>query len=127
MATFSRSAGVWIFLVAATTVAPARAEAATVRVISCGVESCLLVRGRRTTLKASIWINERQVDAEGGRSWRVRLPVRTVENWSGPFARTLRLSVADPAGSAERRETVRLPIGLLGHDLDLASIVVRAR
>jgi len=57
----------------------------------------------------------------------VRLPVAIVEDWSAPFARTLRVSVTDPSESGHRTEMVRLPVGLLGHNLELASLVVRAR
>jgi len=122
-----RSAGVWIALAIATAATPANARPATVQVINCDAGSCLLVRGHRSTSRAVIRINDRVVEAEGGRSWRVRLPVAIVEEWSAPFARTLRVSVTDPAESSQRTEAVRLPVGLLGRNLELASLVVRAR
>jgi len=127
MATFFRSASIWIILAVTIVAAPANAHPATARMISCGAGSCLLVRGHRSTSAAPIRINDREVEAEGGRSWRVRLPVTTVQDWSAPFARTLRISVAGSAGSNGRTEAVRLPVGLLGHNLELASLVVRAR
>ncbi|HMI19829.1 MAG TPA: hypothetical protein VK533_09810 [Sphingomonas sp.] len=127
MVTIFRSAGVWIALAATTAAAPANAHPATVHVISCDAGSCVLVRGHRSTSEAVIRINDRVVEAEGGRSWQVRLPVATVQDWSAPFARTLRVSIADAARSTERTEAVRLPVGLLGHNLELASLVVRPR
>ena len=127
MATIFRSAGVWIALAVTSVAAPANAQPATVSVVSCDAGSCVLVRGHRSTSDAVIRINDRVVEAEGGRSWQVRLPVATVQDWSAPFARTLRVSVADPALSTERAEAVRLPVGLLGHNLELASLVVRPR
>ena len=57
----------------------------------------------------------------------MRLPVAAIRQWSAPFARTLEVAVAGPAGSAERSETVRLPVGLLAGKVELASLVVRAR
>jgi hypothetical protein len=127
MATIFRSAGASIALAVATAATPANAHPATVHVISCGAGSCVLVRGHRNSSEAVVRINDRVVEAEGGRSWQVRLPVATVQDWSTPFARTLQVSVADAARSTERTEAVRLPVGLLGHNLELASLVVRPR
>jgi hypothetical protein len=95
--------------------------------VSCDAGSCVLVRGHRAASDAEVRINDRVVDAEGGRSWRVSLPVATVRDWSAPLARTLRVSVSDRAESAVQTEAVRLPVGLLGHDLELAYLVVRPR
>jgi len=100
---------------------------ATTRVVACGAGDCLLVRGQRASPLADISINGRPVVAEGKRSWRVRLPIATVRDWSAPFARTLHVVVTDPTGGAERSEAVRLPIGLLGQAVELASLVVHAR
>jgi hypothetical protein len=126
MVTFFRSAAAGIAVLAAVIAMPAVAHPATARLVSCGTDSCLLVRGHRAEAHAEVRINDRVVDAEGGRSWQVSLPMQTVKDWSGPFARTLRVSVSDPSGAAHA-EAVRLPVGLLGHDLELAYLVVRAR
>ena len=85
------------------------------------------MQGVRGSPDAVVRINDRVVEVEGGRSWQVRLPVATIQNWSAPFARTVQVSVANTVGSAERTDAVRLPVGLLGHNLELASLVVRAR
>ena len=122
-----RSTAVWIAFAATIAAPPANAHPATAHVISCDAGSCVLVRGHRSTSEAIIRINDRVVEARGGRSWQVRLPVTTVQDWSAPFARTLRVSVADTALATERTEAVRLPVGLLGHNLELASLVVRPR
>jgi len=103
-----------------------QAQAATVKLVRCGAGDCLLVRGHRNSGEESVRVNDRAVEASGGRSWRVRLPVETVRNWSAPFARTLSVAVVGPAGSVERAEAVRLPVGLLGQNLELASLVVQA-
>lgn len=68
-------------------------------------------------------INGHPVAVEGKRSWRARLPLSLVRAWSDPFARSITISVGQTAQSAE----ASLPIGLLGHRTDLASLVVRAR
>ena len=119
-----RRYGVLMALAAASL--PVQAQASTVKLVRCGAGDCLLVRGHRNSDQAAVRVNERAVEAKGGRSWRVRLPVQTVRDWSAPFARTLSISVVDPAGSVERTEAVRLPVGLLGQNLELASLVVHA-
>ena len=104
---------------------PGHAWSATAKLVRCGAADCLLVRGHRHSGQETVRVNERTVEASGGRSWRVRLPVETVRNWSAPFARTLSVAVVGPAGSVERAEVVRLPVGLLGQNLELASLVVQ--
>ena len=119
-----RQWGMLMALAAATL--PAQVQSATVKLTRCGAGDCLLVRGHRNSGQAIVRVNDRTVQASGGRSWRVRLPVATVRDWSAPFARTLSISVVEPAGSVEQTEAVRLPVGLLGHEVELASLVVHA-
>ena len=114
-----------IALAVASATSPASARPATAHLVSCDAGNCLLVSGRRTSSQAIIRINGRTVEASGDRSWRVRLPIATVREWSAPFARNLQVAVVDPAGPVERFDAVRLPVGLLGHDVELASLVVR--
>jgi hypothetical protein len=92
------------------------------RLVSCGGESCLLVTGRRDDAAAAVSINDHAVPVEGGRSWRARLPLSSVRLWAEPYARSISVTVA---GSDSRAEA-RLPIGLLGHVTNLASLVVSA-
>jgi hypothetical protein len=120
-----RRPAILIALAVATATSPANARSATARLITCDAGNCLLVRGHRASSQAIIRINGRTVEASGDRSWRVRLPVATVRDWSAPFARNLQVAVVDPAGPVERADAVRLPVGLLGHNLELASLVVR--
>lgn len=98
----------------------ALAETST-RVVRCGAASCLLVSGQRNEAAAGIAINGHAVAAQGGRNWRVRLPVATVRAWSKPNARSIAVAVGDRADEAA------LPIGLLGQPRDLAMLVVRAK
>lgn len=91
------------------------------RVVECGVESCLVVSGRRDHAASPVSINGRRVAVSGGRKWRARVPVETVRKWSAPYARSITVSVAGT------EEEARLPIGLLGHAEDLAMLVVSAK
>lgn len=95
------------------------------RLVNCAEGSCLLVTGRRASAEAGISINGNAVSVEGDRRWRVMVPLATVRQWAAPFARTLTVSVADPAAPVEAE--AELPIGLLGHNQELAFLVVRAK
>lgn len=94
------------------------------RLVSCGEQSCLLVTGHRDDASAGVLINGHPVETKGKRSWQARLPVDTVRDWSAPFARTIEVSYRDEAGAPETPQKARLPIGLLGHVPDLASLVI---
>lgn len=94
------------------------------RLVSCGVESCLLVTGHRDSRAAVVRINGHAVEVQGERSWRVRLPVSTLRNWAAPFARHIEVSLDDPAVQNDAVQHAQLPIGLLGHAPDLASLVI---
>jgi len=107
-----------LLIAAAATAAPA----ASTRLVACGAQACLLVTGERSVPDAPVSLNGHPVAVEGGRAWRLHLPLATLRAWSQPYARNL--SVA--TGQGEERE-VSLPIGLLGHTTDLAALEVRAR
>jgi hypothetical protein len=124
MALFSRLALAVALLIAPAAHADARPSAKLVR---CSEGDCLLIRGTRSSAAQTITINDRVVAASGGRGWKVRVPVAAVRGLASPFARTLDVAVVDAAGQVERRESVRLPVGLMGHTTELASLVVRAR
>lgn len=104
---------------------PAMAESKpSTRLVSCGDDSCLLVTGHRHSADAEVRINGHLVVVQGERSWRVRLPVSTVREWSAPFARKIEVSSSSSAMSANTLQSAKLPIGLLGHVPDLASLVI---
>ncbi len=124
MASFSRLALVAALVIAPTAHADARPSAKLVR---CAAGDCLLIRGERSSATATITINDHEVAASGGRGWKARVPVAALRGFASPFARTLDVAVVDAAGRVEQRETVRLPVGLMGHTTELASLVVRAR
>lgn len=112
-------------LAAGATAAPAKSPA-TAQLVTCDAGNCLLVRGHRASASAQVRINGRTIDPDGGRTWSVRVPVATLRSWSAPFARSIDVAVMDGTGTVEDSDTVRLPVGLLGHDVELASLVVRA-
>ena len=90
----------------------------------CGADTCLLVSGHRSDPTAPVLLAGRVVAVQGRHRWRVALPLGTVRNWLPPFARSIAVQV-DGASGAETK--ARLPIGLLGHDVDLAFLDVSAR
>lgn len=102
-------------------------ETLTTRVVDCEAGSCLLVKGRRASSTAQVTINGRPVTALGARTWRVSLPVNTLRQWSAPHARSITVAVTDTRTGANTMAQVRLPIGLLGHNQDLAMLVVRVK
>lgn len=116
-------------LPAALMAAPAAQAGAlpTAKLVRCGEGDCLLIRGARKSTASIVTINTRAVAVEGGRGWKLRVPVATVRDWASPYTRSLAVAVLDAGGQVEQRETVRLPVGLLGHNSELAALVVRAR
>jgi len=127
MAKIFRALAVPVLIAALGVTGPVSARTATARLVTCDAGDCLLVRGKRPSAEAAIRINDHVVQVEGRRSWQVRVPVATIQDWSAPFARTLRISTVETVGSAEQRDLIRLPVGLLAHNVELASLVVRAR
>ena len=94
------------------------------RLVSCGGDSCLLVTGHRESAGSEVWINGHRVVVQGKRSWKVRLPVSTVRDWSAPFARKIEVSSYNREAADDEKHFARLPIGLLGHVPNLASLVI---
>ncbi len=97
------------------------------RLVSCGSENCLLVSGHRDDATSPVLINGHAVTVEGKRSWRVSLPIETVRRWSAPFARSIDVSILDSGRQDEVAMQADLPIGLLGHVTNLASLVIASR
>lgn len=111
------------------------APAPSTRLVECGAQSCLRVSGYRDDAARKIRVNGYAVAAQGGRRWTVDLPLDTVRAWSAPHAREIEISLeapasagasADPGATRGARETVALPIGLLGGVTDLESLVISA-
>lgn len=97
------------------------------RLISCGAQSCLLVKGSRPDVRDTVAINGHAVPVKGGHNWRAILPVDTVRLWSAPYARKISVSVIGDRAAPADAAQVSLPIGMLGHSEDLAMLVVRAK
>ncbi|TVV76871.1 hypothetical protein FOY91_02825 [Sphingomonas solaris] len=108
--------------------APAMAQPApSTRLVSRDGGDRLLVRGHRASPQAAVRINGRPVEVSGGTAWRIELPVATVREWSAGNARALHVTVGAYDAAGGDVATVRLPIGMLARDIELASLVVRAR
>ena len=104
--------------------APASAQAEPLprtRLVECGVESCLLITGKRTDIGAPVSINGHVVPTTGRRLWKARVPVSEVRRWSAPFARNVTVSVEN------EEHIARLPVGMLGTRADLAMLVVSVK
>jgi len=100
------------------------AEEPRAKLVNCGAESCLRIAGTRESLSSVIAINGHVVPAEGRRSWKIDLPMEMVREWSAPHARTVEVSLHDPATQRATKADVDLPIGLLGGVTDLAMLVI---
>ncbi|MFD1107127.1 hypothetical protein [Sphingobium olei] len=100
---------------------PAAASSPRTRLIERQSENYLLITGSRDDTASEITINGRPVMVEGGREWRVRLPIDTIRSWSAPHARAITVAV-----DGSRVETA-LPLGMLGRADRLAMLVVTAK
>lgn len=97
------------------------------KLVRCGEQSCLVVSGHRDNPAAAVIINGHEVAAKGRHGWQVRLPVETVREWSLPHARTIEVALRDPGTLRQTSVEAHLPVGLLGHVTNLASLVVSIR
>jgi len=97
------------------------------RLVSCGAADCLLLSGFRAGRDHVVRINGHSVDVEGGRGWKVLLPVDTVREWSRPGARSIAVNTAPLNAKEEVSHQVVLPIGMLGSITELAYLVIPQR
>jgi hypothetical protein len=94
------------------------------KLVRCGDRSCLQVTGHRDDPASIVHINGHAVSVEGGRRWKVSLPLEVVREWSPPNARTIEVSLGDLEGPRETPAGVDLPIGLLANATTLAAVVI---
>lgn len=106
--------------------AEARDASRDARLRTCGDETCVVLTGERGDAADVVTVAGHRVPVQGGRRFEVAVPVDAVRAWSVPFARTVAVTTIDRTGEATTRD-VRLPIGLLGHVTELASLEVRSR
>jgi hypothetical protein len=107
-------------------VAGARDLGRDARLRLCGDETCVVLTGERADASDAVTVAGHPVAVEGGRRFSVAVPLDRVRAWSAPYARTIAVTTLDRSGEATTRD-VRLPIGLLGHVTELASLEVRSR
>lgn len=103
------------------------ARAPSTKLVRCGAETCLRITGHRADPASIVSINDHVVPVKGKHDWQIRLPVEVVREWSAPYARTIKVSLHNPATQRESIASVDLPIGLLGLATNLASLVVSVR
>lgn len=97
------------------------------KLVHCGDHSCLQVSGHRSNPASIVTIDGHAVRVKGRHGWWVRLPVETIRLWSAPYARTIEVALRNPETQRETSASVDLPIGLLGHVTNLASLEVSIR
>jgi len=98
----------------------------TTRIVRCDPGNCLLVSGHRDNAGLEVRISGHAVKVEGRRSWRTRVPLDAVRDWSAPFARTVEITLYNPESQSVLHDQAILPIGLMGHT-ELASLIVGVR
>lgn len=103
------------------------ASAPTTRVVSCQEGSCLIVSGSRQSRAEAVLINGHAVAVQGSRSWKVRLPVSVIRDWSQRYARSIEVTTVDGTANIRTSAEARLPIGLLGGTTNLAMLEVRVK
>ena len=123
----AKALGLGILLAAAIASPASAADEPETRLVSCDRGTCLLVTGRRGDAAWTVTINGHAVPVEGARKWRASLPVETVRQWSAPYARNITVSILDDQTRENASGEARLPIGLLGHNADLAMLVVSVK
>ncbi|MFK4874273.1 hypothetical protein [Novosphingobium sp. ZW T3_23] len=97
------------------------------RLVSCGAADCLLLSGVRADAGQEVQVNGHSVPVEGGRGWKVLLPVETVRAWSRPGARSIAVGITPSKAEEGALHQVVLPIGMLGSITELAYLVIPQR
>lgn len=103
------------------------ANAPSTKIVACDGGSCLVVSGTREGRSEAVSINGHAVAVQGGRKWKVRLPVATIRDWSPRFARSIEVTTRDASSGRLATSEARLPIGLLGGTTDLALLEIRVK
>ena len=97
------------------------------RLVHCGEQTCLRLSGHRAQPTVAIRVAGQDLAVEGGRAWRVTVPLATARAWATMSGSSLSLTMADPEGGAETTQAVSLPPGALGRRIELSALVVHAR
>ena len=117
-----------LVVAASLSVTPAIAERAPrARLVHCGAETCLRLSGYRSRPTAAIRVAGQTLAVEGGRAWRVTVPLTTARGWATSAGYSLTVTTADPDTGSDSRLAVPVPPGALGSRVELAALVVRAR
>lgn len=103
------------------------ASAPLARLVHCGRDTCLRICGHRPDATMAIRIGEQELAVEGGRNWRITVPLLTAQRWGSLSGDTLTVAVFNSHNAIESLDNVALPPGALGHRVELATLVIRAR
>ena len=117
-----------IFLLAATLAALPSPAAASPRatLVRCGSETCLRLSGERADAATPVRIGGRALAVEGGRRWRIVVPLATARRWPVTRDYAVPITFGDGDSDQARTESAALPPGSLGGRVELASLVIAA-
>jgi len=126
--TSARTGWAGLLLAGAVTAAPASAASAPkARLVHCGEQTCLRLSGHRSSRAVAIKVGEQPLAVQGGRSWRVTVPLETARRWPGASGPMLTLALIDRRTGSESTDRVELPPGALGRQVELATLMVYPR
>lgn len=115
-------------MVALTMATPAHAnDVPEAQLVHCGADTCLRIHGHRPAAAVEVRIGGHALAVEGGRDWRVTMPLTTARAWFTASGEILPLTLFDARHQSEKTVDLILPPGALGRRVELASLVIRAR
>lgn len=94
--------------------------------VRCGAETCLRLSGDRADTVTAVRVGGRALAVEGGRRWRIVVPLSTARTWPITLTYAVPITLGDGEDDQGRTETVPLPPGSLGPGLELASLTILA-
>ena len=102
------------------------ALAAQARLVHCGDGgTCLRLSGHRPHAVVAVQVAGQDREVEGGRNWRMDVPLTTARSWQGVARDRLTVTLADAQTGSRRSEIVLLPPGALARRVELAELVIR--
>ena len=122
----ARRSGCVLACIALSAAAPALATQA--RLVHCGdAETCLRLSGHRAHTAVAVQVAGRDLPVEGGRNWRIDVPLGVARLWHGVARDRMTVTLADGRTDGRRSETVLLPPGAMAGKVELAELVIARR
>lgn len=103
------------------------AHATEAHLVHCGSGTCLRLSGDRRDAALEVRVGGYPLAAaEGGRHWQATVPLALARSWTTSSDDALPVTFADAHAGTEHTETVLLPPGALGRQVELVALMVRA-